>query len=232
MLPPDERLLVFLKVPRPGAVKTRLAATMGEAAALESYRRILSTTLERIADRTSVELRFSPEDGAPEVAQWLRPSWSAAPQGTGDLGQRLDRAFTEAFREGFRRVAVIGSDSPDLTSADVTTAFEALDRSDVVLGPAEDGGYWLLAVRRPCPFLFRGIPWSTPGVLEETRRKAESAGLKVERLRTLSDIDTEADWRRWIGQGNPGSDPVVPAAEPASGKLSSPSTSPLGIAVG
>lgn len=195
----DQRLLVFLKVPRSGTVKTRLAATLGDAGALDAYRRILAATLEQISSVPSVELRFSPDDAGDEAAALLRPGWTAVPQGEGDLGQRLSRAFDNAFREGFRRVLVIGSDCPDVTAADMECAHEALDESDVVLGPAADGGYWLLGVRRPCPFLFRGIPWSTASVLAETRARAEAAGLEVALLRTLSDVDTGEDWRRWNG---------------------------------
>jgi uncharacterized protein len=193
----DQRLLVFLKVPRAGTVKTRLAATLGDPGALEAYRRLLAATLERISSVPSVEIRFSPDDAGDEAATLLRPGWTAVPQGEGDLGQRLSRAFDDAFREGFRRVLVIGSDCPDVTAADMESAREALDAADVVLGPAADGGYWLLGVRRPCPFLFREIPWSTAGVLEETRRRAEAAGLDVTLLRTLSDVDTVDDWIRW-----------------------------------
>jgi hypothetical protein len=193
----DQRLLVFLKVPRAGTVKTRLAATLGEAGALEAYRRILAATLDRISSVRSVELRFTPDDAGDETAALLRPGWTAVPQGEGDLGQRLSRAFVDAFREGFRRVLVIGSDCPDVTAADMESAHEALDAADVVLGPATDGGYWLLGVRRPCGYLFRGIPWSTSGVLAATRRRAEASGLEVALLRTLSDVDTEEDWRRW-----------------------------------
>jgi rSAM/selenodomain-associated transferase 1 len=194
----ENRLIIFLKAPRAGSVKTRLATTLGDHAALEAYRLLLATTLGAMQPLSSVELRFTPDDAAEEAARLLRPGWTAVAQGPGDLGERLARAFDDAYREGARRVAVIGSDCPDLTAADITEAWETLDESDVVLGPATDGGYWLLASRRPCAFLFRGIPWSSSEVLAATRRRAESAGLEVTLLRELTDVDTEEDWLRWL----------------------------------
>jgi rSAM/selenodomain-associated transferase 1 len=194
----ENRLIIFLKAPRAGSVKTRLATTLGDHAALEAYRLLLATTLGAMQPLSSVELRFTPDDAAEEAARLLRPGWTAVAQGPGDLGERLARAFDDAYREGARRVAVIGSDCPDLTAADITEAWETLDESDVVLGPATDGGYWLLASRRPCAFLFRGIPWSSSAVLAATRRRAESAGLEVTLLRELTDVDTEEDWLRWL----------------------------------
>lgn len=191
------RLLVFLKVPREGRVKTRLAATLGPAAALDVYRTLLATTLDAVAGWREVELRFSPDDGLAEVEPLLRPGWSAVGQGDGDLGRRLDRAFVDAFREGARQVFVVGSDCPAMSAADLAAAEEALSSADVVVGPAADGGYWLLGLRRPAPFLFRDMPWSTDRVLVETCRRVEAAGLRLAQLRTLSDVDTEADWKAW-----------------------------------
>ena len=123
-----------------------------------------------------------------------------APQGGGDLGTRLTRTFAEHFAQGAERVVVIGADCPELTAADIAAALDALKVCDVVLGPALDGGYWLVGLRAPQPGLFREIAWSTTEVLAQTEAKARAAGLSVRRLRALSDVDTFDDWQRWRGE--------------------------------
>jgi hypothetical protein len=200
----ESRLLVFLRAPREGQVKTRLAREIGPVAALEAYRTLLQRTLDAAADFGAVELRFTPADSLPLVEPLLRPGWTAVAQGEGDLGVRLDSAFRDAFRDGFQRVMVVGSDCPEIGPEDLSQADERLSETDVVLGPAQDGGYWLLGLRRPASFLFRDMPWSTPGVFAETVRRVESAGLRLGRLRELADVDTAADWRRWLERARPG----------------------------
>ena len=194
----DERLILCLKAPRPGFVKTRLAAALGAEAACAAYRQLVETLLPRLAGIADVELRFSPDDARPDIAPWLRRGWTAAPQGSGDLGARLARATREAFAAGARRVAVIGSDCPRVTAEDIKSAWAALAQHDVVLGPAMDGGYWLVALRAPEPRLFADITWSTGAVLEQTLAQARAAGLSVKLLRELSDVDTPKDWERFL----------------------------------
>ena len=194
------RLLVFLKAARLGTVKTRLAATIGADAALAAYRELVAITLRSLiglAPEIEVELRFAPDDARAELTPWLQPNWRAVPQGGGDLGARLTHAFGSAFADGCPRVVVIGSDCPHMTAADIRDAFGALEDTDVVLGPATDGGYWLLGLRATHPELFTGIDWSTPQVREQTLAQARSGGLGVRELRELSDVDTEAEWRTW-----------------------------------
>jgi rSAM/selenodomain-associated transferase 1 len=191
-------LIVFVKAPRPGAVKTRLAADIGEDAACEAYKIMLQTVLERVSLLRNVQLRFSPDDAGSEMKPWTRTGWSVAPQGGGDLGERLRRAFSDAFAAGMERVAIIGSDCLDLTMADVEQAWAALDESDVVLGPALDGGYWIIGLRNVVPSLLEEIPWGTETVLKKTLRVAEKAGLRVRLLRELRDIDTSEDWRAYL----------------------------------
>ncbi len=194
------RLLVFLKAPRHGTVKTRLATTLGHDLALVAYRELVAITLGNLAGLApaiDVELRFAPDDAEAELASWLQPGWRAVPQGAGNLGNRLARAFQNAFADSCPRVVVIGSDCPYLTADDIRAAFEALAQSEVVLGPATDGGYWLLGMRNFRPELFSGIDWSTSQVRAQTLARAHAAGLRVTELRQLSDVDTEAEWRAW-----------------------------------
>ena len=191
----SERLVVFVRAPRPGAVKTRLAETLGATAACDAYRVLVETLLNELSEVANLELRFTPDDASAEIKPWLRKSWQMRPQGQGSLGRRLQTAFAETLSRGAQRVAIIGSDCPSVTSRDIEAAWSALETNDVVIGPARDGGYWLIGLCQPQPTLFDGIAWSTETVLRETLQRAEAVGLRVKFLRELSDVDTEADWR-------------------------------------
>jgi rSAM/selenodomain-associated transferase 1 len=114
------------------------------------------------------------------------------------LGERLHRAFSESFSEGAERIIIVGSDCPEIAAEDVRGALKELDSHDVVLGPAVDGGYWLIGLRAPHSELFREIPWSSDQVLAQTLRRARNLGLGVQLLRILADIDTEADWNAYV----------------------------------
>lgn len=194
----DGRVIVLTKAPRPGLAKTRLAAELDPPAAAAIAAVLLDHTTARLASFPRVELRVTPDDALAELHRWRRPEWNLVAQGPGDLGTRLTRAFGEAFAAGEGRVVVIGSDCPALAESDLLEAFQALDSADVVLGPARDGGYWLVGLRAPHPALFEGIPWGSETVLDETSRRAEAAGLSRRMLRTLMDVDTLADWRAWL----------------------------------
>jgi rSAM/selenodomain-associated transferase 1 len=194
----SNRLIIFVKAPRPGFVKTRLASAIGTVEATEAYRRLVETLLERLANLTNVELRYSPDDALAEIQPWLRSGWEARPQTSGDLGQRLNSAFSDTFRAGAEHVAIIGSDCPDVAPADIQNAWTALLTHDVVLGPATDGGYWLIGLRQSQPLLFHDMVWSTATVLTETLRRIQAAQLSACLLQQLSDIDTVADWSRFL----------------------------------
>ena len=193
-----EQLVIFVKAPRPGTVKTRLAETLGAVAACDAYRQLVDRLLAQLSSLRQVELRFTPHDADAEVKHWLRASWTARPQGTGDLGARLPAAFAENFASGASRVVIIGSDYAAVTPADVQEAWGALELHDVVLGPARDGGYWLIGLRSPQPALFHDIAWSTSSVLAQTLARAQAAGLRVQRLRELTDVDTAEDWQGFL----------------------------------
>jgi uncharacterized protein len=195
-----EQLIVFVKAPRAGSVKTRLAKALGNNEACDAYKQLVAVVLRNVSGIKHTELRFSPDDARNEIAPWLREHWTAAPQGDGDLGARLSRAFEEAFARGAERVVIIGSDCPEVKSADIRTAWRELKNFDVVVGPAIDGGYWLIGLRAPQPELFREIAWSSDQVLGQTLQHAKSIGLRIQLLRILSDVDTEEDWRRFTGE--------------------------------
>jgi hypothetical protein len=150
--------------------------------------------LRTLAD---VQVRYTPADALLEIPQWVQPTWKTAPQGDGNLGERLTAAFRDAFKSGRDRVVIIGSDSPDITRQDIEAAWSALETNDVVLGPAEDGGYWLIGLRAEQPVLFENIAWSSRTVFEETLSRARAAKLSTHILRKLPDIDTIEDLRRY-----------------------------------
>ncbi|GAB3824908.1 TIGR04282 family arsenosugar biosynthesis glycosyltransferase [Hymenobacter jeollabukensis] len=192
-----EHLLIFARYPELGKVKTRLAAGLGEEAALDIYRQLLDHTQAAVAPlpiESTLWLAAAPPPGAgplwPGTRQQLQPA-------AADLGQRMAHAFAAAFAEGAQRTVVIGTDCPGLSTDILVAAFRQLHGHDVVLGPADDGGYYLLGLRQPQSALFEGIHWSTDSVLRDTLARAAAAGLTVALLPTLHDVDTAEDWRRW-----------------------------------
>ena len=139
-------------------------------------------------------LVFSPREARDEIVAWF-PGETLLPQVGEDLGARMAAAFDEAFRRGARRAVVIGTDVLGLSREIVLEAFAALDSHQPVVAPAQDGGYCLLGLARPCPELFAGIAWSTPTVLETTLSRARERGLNARLLAPLLDIDTPDDLR-------------------------------------
>ena len=195
-----EQLIVFLKAPRPGTVKTRIAQTTGAERACCIYRELVETVLRKLTPLKEVGLCFAPDDASSEIQPWLRPGWTARPQGEGDLGARLTRAFASAFAEGSERVVIIGSDCPEVKTADIRTAWKELQTHDLVVGPAVDGGYWLIGLRASQADLFRDINWSSDQVLAQTLAQARKQALRIQVLRILTDIDTEEDWNAYVSE--------------------------------
>ncbi|TVR64469.1 MAG: DUF2064 domain-containing protein [Gemmatimonadales bacterium] len=191
---PSALVLVFAKAPRPGQVKTRLAADMGDEAAASLYR----TMGRQVADGLRggpyrTRICFAPPDARDEMVDWLGDhGLEFQPQADGDLGRRMEVAAATAFREA-EKVCLVGTDTPAVDRAVVEDAFRQLDQADVVVGPARDGGYYLLAMNRLEPTLFRDVPWSTAQVLETTLARARSAGLTVQTLPMRVDVDRITD---------------------------------------
>lgn len=196
-------VLLFLKAPRAGLVKTRLAQDLGPTRAVRVYRRLAATQLRRIPATWPVEIQYTPRGARAEMRAWLGVRGTLRLQRGGDLGARMQAAFARAFARGARPVLAIGGDCPGLDATRLGTAVGALARADVVLGPARDGGYYLIGLRRPAPELFRDIPWSTDRVWRTTQQRAWAAGHQVHLLPKLEDVDDLASLRRTEQGMNP-----------------------------
>lgn len=192
-------LVIFVKAPVAGRVKTRLCPPLSFDQAAELYLAFVKDTLAFTAGipETRVEVAYAPSDDHPAL-DWIGPQARPAfflQQGA-DLGRRLENAFAKGFSEGAGKIVIIGSDTPHLDPAIAGEAFSALDRTEAVLGPAKDGGYYLIGLRRARPCLFARIPWSSDKVFAETMARARMEGVSLECLPELEDIDTFADLKR------------------------------------
>ncbi len=192
-----ECLIVFTRYPEPGKAKTRLIPVLGEDGASNLHRQMTEHTLSQVrelqSDRaTRVEVYFTGGDQQ-LMEDWLGADIIYQPQGEGDLGQRMKSAFQTAFAAGMKGVAIVGTDCPGMDAKIMAQAFEQLNGHDLVLGPAMDGGYYLIGLRRVIPELFAGINWGTSEVREKTVAIAISLGLAVAFLPPLADIDRPED---------------------------------------
>lgn len=184
---------VFLRAPRLGAVKTRLAAEIGDRHALRLYRVMAARTLAAVrAAGLDATVWFTPTDAGPELRFWLGAGWDLRPQASGDLGARLHAAAQAALG---RPWLAIGVDCPRLDAGLLAEAAAIAASGEIVLGPAADGGYYLVGGPTPLPPIFEAMPWSTPRLLEETRAKLARARAVWRELPTLRDVDTADDAR-------------------------------------
>ena len=193
-------LMVFLRYPEKDRVKTRLAATMGASKACEFYRESAKFVADSVRGSRTWETFFfyDPEERRRETVEWLGGDGRFFFAQSGEsLGERMSRAFGECFSMGFENVAVVGTDCVLLTRDDVETAFGLLsgNRFDAVVGPARDGGYYLLGLCGPTDAVFADIEWSSGRVLGETERRLREGGVRYALMRELADMDEEKDIR-------------------------------------
>lgn len=209
MLSP-ERLILFTRFPEAGMTKTRLIPALGPEGAADLQRRMTLHVLARAATlarirKTGIEVRF--EGGtAARMRAWLGDAHQYSPQGKGDIGARMHRALAAAFTGGAARAVLIGSDIPGITTTILDAAFDHLRSADLVLGPASDGGYYLIGIQRSAwadaaDVLFDAIPWGSNRVLSATREKIDALGYRVVLLETLADIDRPEDLVFWESGG-------------------------------
>ncbi|AFY54107.1 hypothetical protein Riv7116_1547 [Rivularia sp. PCC 7116] len=202
-----QHLIIFTRYPQPGKTKTRLIPALGAEGAANLQRQMTEYTLSKVkkfqeSAAISFEIRFA--DGNLQLMQnWLGTELNYQLQGEGDLGKRMENSFMNAFNQGAQEVAIIGIDCPGVNNQVLTEAFQKIQNSDLLLGPAVDGGYYLIALKRAIGQLFTNIDWGTAKVLQQTVDIAQQLNLSVAYLPTLADVDRPEDlpiWQRADGQ--------------------------------
>lgn len=180
---------LFAKYPRAGQAKTRLIPALGPEGAAALHRRLVEQTLEIIRQSGFPFIVWTTGASHDEFAEWLGEDVPLAEQGEGDLGDRLSRVPAPAI--------LLGADIPDLSATHLKQAAETLEDAPVAIGPAADGGYYLLTFRNAVPFLFDDMPWGGDGVLGETIRRLEARDMAFTLLETLRDCDRPEDLAHW-----------------------------------
>lgn len=188
----ENLLMVFIKNPVLGKVKTRLAKTMGDEKALHVYQMLLDHT-HKVAKRVNADKAVFYSDYINDDDIWKKDKFQQLMQKGGGLGERMSSAFIKAFNMGYKRVVIIGSDCFDLNEDIITDAFKILEENEVALGPAKDGGYYLLGMRSYYKQLFEHKTWSSENVLLDTLLDLSNLNLTFKLLPTLTDVDTERD---------------------------------------
>lgn len=191
-----EKLLIFVKNEEAGKTKTRLAASVGDKKALQVYQKLLKWTFEQTrnleVDKEVWYSRFIPLNDI-----WEKGEYRKQLQAGDNLGERMSGAFKKSFRNNeSQKIVIIGSDCAELTSEIIRQAFEELDNHEFVIGPAEDGGYYLLGMRSYYPEVFEEIEWSTGSVFQRTTERIRGIGGELKVLKELNDVDTIEDWDR------------------------------------
>ena len=191
-------LIIFTRYPIPGKAKTRLIPALGAEGAANLHARMSEYTLAQARefccdDFSSIEVHYADESIDSLMADWLGDDLVYHSQGTGDLGNRMARSIDLTFQSGHNQVIIIGTDCPRLDAGLIKSAFEQLLNCDLILGPAIDGGYYLIGLRRFIPELFVGINWSTEQVLAQTVEIANRLGLSIVYLPWLTDVDRPED---------------------------------------
>jgi uncharacterized protein len=196
-----QHLIIFTRYPEPGKTKTRLIPALGDFGAANLQKQMTEYTIFQVKDlqkttAISFEVRFA--GGNLQLMQdWLGLSLVYKSQGEGDLGERMRRSLFDAFQSGMEQVIIIGTDCPGVNSQLLASAFEQLRTFNIVLGPALDGGYYLIGLRHLIPELFANIDWGTHQVLQQTVDIAQKLGLSHIYLPLLSDVDHPEDLPIW-----------------------------------
>lgn len=200
-LPPSAQnnLIIFTRYPEPGKTKTRLIPTLGEEGAAILQRQLTEYTIreaKKLLNQATISIYYTGKD-QDSMRGWLGDDLNYYTQATGNLGDRMQSAFNDAFKKGFSRVIIIGIDCPDLNQTLLQEAFNHLINHDLVLGEAVDGGYYLIGLTNVVPELFQDIPWGTNQVLSLTHNIAKKLNLKLSLLPILPDIDRPEDLAIW-----------------------------------
>lgn len=193
-------LIIFLRYPKTGEVKTRLAKTTSSEFAVKFYKTCSEKIITDVKKLSSINrfVFFSNKEENIQVKKWLGGGLFYSPQEGDNLGSRMENAFEKAFSSGAEKAVIIGTDVPDLSKDIIEKAFRTLDDNDIVIGPSKDGGYYLLGMKKIYPELFNGIEFSTNTVFNETINQIEKLNLSFCTLPELQDIDTEDDLINWL----------------------------------
>ncbi|HEY9162341.1 MAG TPA: TIGR04283 family arsenosugar biosynthesis glycosyltransferase [Desulfomonilia bacterium] len=209
-------LIIFSRCPVPGKVKTRLIPLLGPDGAARLQRDMAAWLIKRLEPLLpDVNVRvYTDACGSCGIQSIFSPDLQVRIQVPGDIGRKMSAAFSEAFDEGFERVVLIGSDCPFITPDNIRHSFLKLEACDCVLGPAYDGGYYLIGLKRLCPDIFKDISWGGDTVLEQSLMKAHAHGMSTALLERLHDIDRPQDvelWKNLLRQSEPGISVIIPA---------------------
>lgn len=186
-------LIIFVRNPEKGKVKTRLAATIGEERALSIYLELLKHT-HTISAAVNADKFIFYADEVRVNDCWDGARFRKELQGDYDLGGKMKEAFSTVFEKGYQQAIIIGSDCLELSTTIVEEAFEVLKQKDIVIGPADDGGYYLLGMKNLVALIFDHKEWSTDTVFNQTVEDLQRENISYGELITLTDVDTEADW--------------------------------------
>ncbi len=189
-------LIIFIKHPEPGKVKTRLARDIGETKATRIYSYMAETIIDKTSDPINyiTIIFYDPPGKVEEIKNWInKREVQYLPQTGSNLGDKISNAFEKVFTMGTNKAVIIGSDCIDVSKDIINEALSSLESTDVILGPAEDGGYYLLGLSKFVPEIFQDIEWSTENVLRQTIEKISENNLKFNLLKSLKDIDTVDD---------------------------------------
>jgi rSAM/selenodomain-associated transferase 1 len=196
-----QALIIMAKAPIPHMVKTRLKGHLPDEVRLRLYRDMLEATVERLRSVPDVDtwLSFTP---ARSETYFRKFGLGMFPQSEGDIGLRMHHALTHILSQGYRKALLVGVDIPRLDSGIVLHALDLLDSHDVVFGPAADGGYYLVGLKKPAPRVFESIEWSTRKTLAQSKERAQERGLTVALTQMLSDVDTIDDAKEFFESKN------------------------------
>lgn len=191
----DNAIIIFQKNLIPGKVKTRLAATVGNQQALDIYRELVAFTHRQTSEVADADVWIFFSESFEEIGEKFQQYMTAKMVQEGsDLGKRMHNAFETIFGMGYKKAILIGTDCPEISPEILESALDALQKNEAVIGPALDGGYYLVGMNKAQPHLFEDMPWSTENVFSLTLQKLNQLNIAYWLLPALSDIDTEEDW--------------------------------------
>jgi uncharacterized protein len=185
-------LIIFYRNPELGKVKTRLAKTLGDEKALAIYLRLSSHT-RAITENLAIDKVIYYSNFVDTEDVWPNTTFQKKLQNGNDLGEKMNNAFVEGFQSGYERVCIIGTDCFELSRDIIKQAFDQLHTNDAVIGPAKDGGYYLLGMKKPIPELFKNKAWSSDTVVTDTIQNFKDLSIIYTQLEVLTDVDEEKD---------------------------------------